>query len=162
MQTLCTSPTTWSLRSKKNHLRRRPPAALLPLWSKCSKPVHNHFLKNLYWTRSQLVTYCSLHSMMRGSLWAQGKRRKMQRFKWGLEFSWFFFEKSCSSVSIFSQPFLNWTKHKQILKARNTQTSKLEPTNWQDRVCRIELGLNFPPKNWSCHRGGDWCSQRRS
>ena len=32
------------------------------------------------------------------------------------------------------------------MKARNTQTSKLQPKNWQDRACRIELadlGLNF-------------------
>jgi len=28
--------------------------------SDCSKPVHNHFLKNLYWTRSQPVSSCSL------------------------------------------------------------------------------------------------------
>jgi len=41
-----------------------------------------------------------------------------------------------------------YTKHKQILKARNTETSKLQPKNWQDRVCRIELadwGFKFPP-----------------
>jgi len=35
--------------------------------------------------------------------------------------------------------FLNWMKHKQILKVRNTKTSKLQPKNWQDRACRIEL-----------------------
>jgi len=38
------------------------------------------------------------------------------------------------------------TKFKQIMKARNTQTSKLQPKNQQDRACRIELadlGLNF-------------------
>jgi len=38
-------------------------------------------------------------------------------------------------------------KHKQILKARNTKTSKLQLKNWQDRACRIELadlGLKFP------------------
>jgi len=32
------------------------------------------------------------------------------------------------------------------MKARNTQTSKLQPKNWQDRACRIELadlGLSF-------------------
>ena len=37
--------------------------------------------------------------------------------------------------------------HKQILKARNTQISKLQPKNRQDRACRIELAdlsLNFP------------------
>ena len=42
--------------------------------------------------------------------------------------------------------FLNWPKHKQILKARNTQISKLQPKNRQDRACRIELaelGLIF-------------------
>jgi len=32
-----------------------------------------------------------------------------------------------------------WTKHKQILKARNTQTSKLQLKNRQDRACRIKL-----------------------
>jgi len=28
--------------------------------SDCSKPVHNYFLKKLYWTRSQLVSVCSV------------------------------------------------------------------------------------------------------
>ena len=43
--------------------------------------------------------------------------------------------------------FLNKTKHKQILNARNTKTSKLQPMNRQNRACRIELadlGLEFP------------------
>jgi len=30
-------------------------------------------------------------------------------------------------------------KHKKILEARNTKTSKLQPKNRQDRACRIEL-----------------------
>ena len=49
-----------ALQKTWNRLRRRP--ARLPQWSDCSKSVHNHFFKNLYWTRLQLVTYCSLHS----------------------------------------------------------------------------------------------------
>ena len=43
--------------------------------------------------------------------------------------------------------FLNKMKHKQILKAKNTKTSKLQLKNLQDRACRIELadlGLKFP------------------
>jgi len=43
--------------------------------------------------------------------------------------------------------FMNKTKHKQILNARNTKKSKLQPKNRQDRACRIELvdsGLKFP------------------
>jgi len=41
---------------------------------------------------------------------------------------------------------LNQTKHKQIMKAKNTQTIKLQPKNLQDRAFRIQLadlGLNF-------------------
>jgi len=43
--------------------------------------------------------------------------------------------------------FLNKMKHKQILKAKNTKTSKLQLKNLQDGACRIELadlGLKFP------------------
>jgi len=54
---------------------------------------------------------------------------------------------------------LNWTKHKQIMKVRNTQKSKLQPKNRQDTACRIEfadLGFNFQRaifcvRNRSCH-----------
>jgi len=43
--------------------------------------------------------------------------------------------------------FENQTKHKQILKARNTKSIKLQPKNQQDSACRIELadlGLKCP------------------
>ena len=43
----------------------------------------------------------------------------------------------------------------QIMRARNTQTSKLQPKNRQDRACRIELvdlGLNFLSQNSSCYQ----------
>ena len=43
--------------------------------------------------------------------------------------------------------FLNQAEHNQILKTRNTKTSKLQPKNRQDRACGIELadwGFKFP------------------
>jgi len=52
------------------YLKKKSPAAQasggsvrLPHSNDYSTPVHNYFLKNLYWTRSQLVSGCSLHAM---------------------------------------------------------------------------------------------------
>jgi len=47
---------------------------------------------------------------------------------------------------------LNQTNHKQILKGRNTKTSKLQLKNWQDRVYRVEVAessLEIGPQNFS-------------
>jgi len=56
---------TFSLRSQKKSpaVHDSCGGARLLHWCDCSKPVHNHFLKNLYLALSQLVTHCSLHGM---------------------------------------------------------------------------------------------------
>jgi len=59
--------TTLSILSQKQIARSAEASgssARLPHCSVCSKPVHNHFLKNQYWTRSQLVKYCFLHPIL--------------------------------------------------------------------------------------------------
>ena len=57
--------TTLSLFQKKSPAAQASSGSTrLPHSNDCSKPVHNYFLKNLYWTRSQLVSGCSLHAMV--------------------------------------------------------------------------------------------------
>ena len=68
---------------KKNRLRRRPPAALLPRQSNCSEPVHNQFLKTLYWTRPQLFTHCSLHSMVCAKKESPRRKTRLKKGKNG-------------------------------------------------------------------------------
>ena len=73
--------------------------------------------------------------------------------------AWRCWKRAKPSLEKFQRECLNWTKHKQILKARNTQTSKLQAKNRQDRVCRIELadlGLNFPRAK-SVLLPAQWC-----
>jgi hypothetical protein len=69
------------------YLKKKSPAAQvsggsarLPHLNDCSKPVHNYFLRNLYWTRSQLISGCSLHTMTFANRPEPGSLRKRCNF----------------------------------------------------------------------------------
>jgi len=60
MQTPCTRHhDIVTTLQKKPAAQASGDSARLPHSRDCSKPVHNHFLKNLFWTRSSLFTNCS-------------------------------------------------------------------------------------------------------
>jgi len=53
--------------------------------------------------------------------------------------SFLFLKRARPCLEKLGEGALNYTKHKQILKARNTKTSALQPKNRRDKACRIEL-----------------------